>query len=100
MMATTSTPWKCNGPDSTLILGADNSVVGTTLQGEEDYERNYDCREDDAALIVKWVNNGPRIAKALQKLLVIAGTPITDRQREIFVEARAALAEVAATDKA
>lgn len=53
----TSRPWRCNGPDSTLILGADNSVVATTLQGEEDYEENYDLREGNAELIVMAVNS-------------------------------------------
>jgi len=100
MTMTTRTPWRCNGPDSTLILGADNSVVATTLQGEEDYEQNYDCREGDAAMIVKWVNHGPRLARALQQLLIVGGTPITDRQQQIFTEARSVLADVAVTDKA
>lgn len=99
-MMNTPTPWKCNGPDETLILGEDNSIVATTLQGEEDYEHNYDRRAADAEFIVKWANNGPRLARALQRLLVIAGTPITDRQQEVFTEARSALADVAVTDKA
>lgn len=99
-MNATPTPWNLNSPDETLILGPDRQTVATTLQDEEDYQANYDRRAADAEYIVKWANNGPRVAKALQKLLVIAGTPITDRQRDIFNEARAALAEVAWTGRA
>lgn len=85
------TPWKHNGPDSTLVLSADNHIVCTTLQDEDDYQQNYDFRENDASLIVKWVNNGPRLEKALRVLLTVAGQPITDRQQAIFDEARNAL---------
>lgn len=52
----TPTPWNLNSPDETLILGPDREVVATTLQDEEDYERNYDTRAGDAEMIVKAVN--------------------------------------------
>lgn len=38
----------------------------------------------------------PRLLRALRNLLVIAGTPITDRQAAIFAEARAAIAKAEA----
>ena len=55
-MSTTPRPWNLNSPDETLVLGPDRQVVATTLQDEEDYERNYDTRSADAALIIKAVN--------------------------------------------
>lgn len=52
----TPRPWGTSFPDETLILGPDRQVVATTFQGEKDYQRNYDTRAGDAALIVKVVN--------------------------------------------
>ena len=56
-MDTTPRPWNTNSPDETLVLGPNRQVVATTFQDEEDYQRNYDARAGDAALIVRSVNS-------------------------------------------
>ncbi len=77
-------------------------IVTDTLGYESIYETNEDGGPgdlvahvfgDNAALIVA----APRLRKALQSLLVIAGTPVTDRQEAVFAEVRAVLAETAAS---
>ena len=90
MEGPTPLPWHANSPDETLVLGPDNQVVATTLQDEDDYERNYDRRAADADLIVHAVNHHDKLVIALGALLVICGQPITDRQAAVIEQARAA----------
>lgn len=77
--------------DETLIKDAAGDDVATTFFGATDYRDQYEKRSADAEMICLWVNNGPRLASALSQLITIAGFPITDRQKAIFDEARAAL---------
>jgi hypothetical protein len=65
-LCTTPRPWNASSPDETLILGPDRQVVATTLQDEEDYQRNYDTRAGDAALIVRAVNSHDAAFAALR----------------------------------
>lgn len=66
----TPRPWNLNSPDETLILGPDRQVVATTLQDEDDYERNYNTRAGDAELIVKAVNSHAPAFAALRDAYV------------------------------
>ena len=80
--------------DETLIKDAAGEDIATTFFGETDYRDQYEKRSADADMICKWVNGGPRLVLALRALISIAGFPITDRQKAVFDEARAALSEV------
>ncbi len=66
----TPRPWNLNSPDETLILGPDRQVVATTLQDEDDYERNYNTRAGDAELIVNAVNSHAPAFAALREAYV------------------------------
>lgn len=66
----TPRPWKVSLPDETLILGPNNQVVATTLQDEDDYQRNCDMRAGDAALIVRAVNAHDAAMAAMREAYV------------------------------
>ena len=65
----TPRPWNLNSPDETLILGPDRELVATTLQDENDYERNYDTRAGDAELIVNAVNSHAPWSRVREQLI-------------------------------
>lgn len=44
-------PWRVSFTDETLVLAADQVLVATTLQDEDDYANNCDRRAADARLI-------------------------------------------------
>ena len=67
----TPTPWASNGPDETLILGANREIVATTLQDEDDYQLNYDRRSADAELIVQAVNSHAEALAALREAYTV-----------------------------
>lgn len=70
---TTPLPWAVSLPDETLIVGPERQLVGITLQGEDDYQANYDKRAGDAALIVQAVNlRAPALATLREAYTALA----------------------------
>ena len=86
--------WHVSLTDETLIKDGRGDDVASTFFGETDYRDQFEKRSEDAEAICLWMNNGPRLASALSQLIAVAGFPITDRQKVIFDEAKAALSEV------
>lgn len=80
-------PWTLSLTDDTTVLDADRREV-CTASGDYDAEDEWPVMEANAKLIAA----APRLLSALRNLLVIAGTPITERQEAVFAEARETLA--------